>query len=196
LDRVAASHLPRESGRSPILLPRGATNKEISTRLFLSAKTVEAVLTKVDRKLGVRSRTELARQLDLISAGYDEGFPRFLDDQVAVPSEMTVVKEAAHRRGVPVNVRRLARRGLPVAAVAVAIPLVLMGATSASAESAPLTRTFDKCLFDPAGVRHGTAVGPSGVEEAPGYRSLGFTSQAACGGSTSSGTSAIATSRP
>jgi DNA-binding CsgD family transcriptional regulator len=45
------------------LAASGATNREIGARLFLSPKTVEAVLTRVYRKLGVRSRTELARQL-------------------------------------------------------------------------------------------------------------------------------------
>jgi DNA-binding CsgD family transcriptional regulator/tetratricopeptide (TPR) repeat protein len=45
------------------LAAAGATNREISAQLFLSPKTVEAVLTRVYRKLGVRSRTELARQL-------------------------------------------------------------------------------------------------------------------------------------
>jgi DNA-binding CsgD family transcriptional regulator len=45
------------------LAAAGATNQEIGAQLFLSPKTVEAVLTRVYRKLGVRSRTELARQL-------------------------------------------------------------------------------------------------------------------------------------
>jgi DNA-binding CsgD family transcriptional regulator len=45
------------------LAAAGATNREIGAQLFLSPKTVEAVLTRVYRKLGVRSRTELARQL-------------------------------------------------------------------------------------------------------------------------------------
>ncbi|GGN07141.1 transcriptional regulator [Actinoplanes campanulatus] len=37
----------------------GASNREIATRLYLSVKTVEATLTRVYRKLGVRSRTQL-----------------------------------------------------------------------------------------------------------------------------------------
>ena len=45
------------------LAAAGATNREIGSQLHLSPKTVEAVLTRVYRKLGVRSRTELARQL-------------------------------------------------------------------------------------------------------------------------------------
>jgi DNA-binding CsgD family transcriptional regulator len=38
----------------------GLRNHEIATRLFLSTKTVEANLSRGYRKLGVRSRTELA----------------------------------------------------------------------------------------------------------------------------------------
>ena len=38
----------------------GATNKEAAADLFLSPKTIETHLTRVYRKLGVRSRSELA----------------------------------------------------------------------------------------------------------------------------------------
>ncbi|CAM5612200.1 AAA family ATPase OS=Streptomyces rimosus subsp. rimosus (strain ATCC / DSM 40260 / JCM 4667/ NRRL 2234) OX=1265868 GN=SRIM_002830 PE=4 SV=1 [Streptomyces rimosus subsp. rimosus] len=40
---------------------RGLNNTEAAVSLFVSRKTVEAHLTRVYRKLGVRSRTELAR---------------------------------------------------------------------------------------------------------------------------------------
>ncbi|MCA6095196.1 LuxR C-terminal-related transcriptional regulator [Streptomyces sp. SCA3-4] len=40
----------------------GATNREAAAALFLSTKTVEMHLTQVYRKLGLRSRTELARR--------------------------------------------------------------------------------------------------------------------------------------
>ncbi|MFI1379238.1 AAA family ATPase [Embleya sp. NPDC020886] len=43
------------------LVGDGATNREIATRLFLSAKTVESTLTRVYRKLGIRSRADLIR---------------------------------------------------------------------------------------------------------------------------------------
>jgi DNA-binding CsgD family transcriptional regulator len=39
----------------------GATNREVADQLFLSVSTVETILTRVYRKLGVRSRTEMAR---------------------------------------------------------------------------------------------------------------------------------------
>ena len=61
---------PRSGPRSDALTPQelqvalmvasGATNREAGARLFLSAKTIEAHLGRIYRKLGVRSRTELA----------------------------------------------------------------------------------------------------------------------------------------
>jgi DNA-binding CsgD family transcriptional regulator len=42
---------------------RGRNNVEVAAALFVSRKTVEAHLTRVYRKLGIRSRTELARIL-------------------------------------------------------------------------------------------------------------------------------------
>ncbi|QKG24527.1 LuxR C-terminal-related transcriptional regulator [Actinomadura verrucosospora] len=44
-----------------VLVAEGATNREIAARLFLSVKTVEAALTRTFRKLGVRSRVDVAR---------------------------------------------------------------------------------------------------------------------------------------
>ncbi len=42
----------------------GATNREAAAALFLSVKTIEFHLRHVYRKLGIRSRTELARAVD------------------------------------------------------------------------------------------------------------------------------------
>jgi len=44
------------------LAGQGLRNAEIATRLYVTPKTVEATLSRVYRKLGVRSRTELARR--------------------------------------------------------------------------------------------------------------------------------------
>jgi len=44
-----------------LLVAEGSTNREVAAALFVSPKTVEFHLGKVYRKLGVRSRTELAR---------------------------------------------------------------------------------------------------------------------------------------
>ena len=46
-----------------LVIAEGVTNREAAARLFLSPKTVESHLSNVYRKLGVRTRTELARRL-------------------------------------------------------------------------------------------------------------------------------------
>ena len=48
------------------LLAQGLTNREIGTRLFLSAKTVEHHVGAVLRKLGVKTRTEAAAVLSRV----------------------------------------------------------------------------------------------------------------------------------
>jgi DNA-binding CsgD family transcriptional regulator len=35
------------------------TNRDVAAKLFISSKTVEATLARVDRKLGIQSRAEL-----------------------------------------------------------------------------------------------------------------------------------------
>ncbi|GGZ98151.1 helix-turn-helix transcriptional regulator [Streptomyces echinoruber] len=47
--------------RVAALVMEGATNREIAARLFISVKTVEATLTRVYRKLGIRSRVDIVR---------------------------------------------------------------------------------------------------------------------------------------
>jgi DNA-binding CsgD family transcriptional regulator len=49
--------------RVALLAARGKRNDEIAAALELSPKTVEWTLTRVYRKVGVRSRTELALRL-------------------------------------------------------------------------------------------------------------------------------------
>jgi len=43
-----------------VLVARGSTNREVAAALGLSAKTVEWHLSRLYRKVGVRSRTEFA----------------------------------------------------------------------------------------------------------------------------------------
>ncbi|GID31334.1 helix-turn-helix transcriptional regulator [Paractinoplanes brasiliensis] len=52
--------------RIAVLVRDGASNREIAGRLYLSVKTVEATLTRVYRKLGVRSRTQLSSRLPAV----------------------------------------------------------------------------------------------------------------------------------
>ncbi len=58
LPDVSTALTPTEQ-RVTELVASGASNREIAGRLFLSVKTVEATLTRVYRKVGVRSRTQL-----------------------------------------------------------------------------------------------------------------------------------------
>jgi len=62
--RPAASDLTTSETRLAALAAEGLTNKEIAAALHISVHTVEAHLTRIYRKLGIRSRAALARRLD------------------------------------------------------------------------------------------------------------------------------------
>jgi DNA-binding CsgD family transcriptional regulator len=61
--RAAGEELTPAEERVAALVAEGRTNKEVAAALFLAERTVEFHLTHVYRKLGVRSRAELARRL-------------------------------------------------------------------------------------------------------------------------------------
>jgi DNA-binding NarL/FixJ family response regulator len=73
--RLAEAERARVGGRSTIdglsetelrvarLVADGNSNKEVATALFVSVRAVESNLSKVYAKLGIRSRTELARRI-------------------------------------------------------------------------------------------------------------------------------------
>ncbi|MDG9702786.1 LuxR family transcriptional regulator [Streptomyces sp. DH37] len=55
-----AEGLTEAERRLALLVGQGASNQEAAARLFLSVKTVEARLTRIYRKLGIRGRAQLA----------------------------------------------------------------------------------------------------------------------------------------
>jgi DNA-binding CsgD family transcriptional regulator len=60
---ASGSGLTPSEQRIAELVAAGKSNKEAAAALFLSVHTVEDALTRIYRKLGVRSRTELSRRL-------------------------------------------------------------------------------------------------------------------------------------
>jgi DNA-binding CsgD family transcriptional regulator len=73
-ERVSARGPTRSEQLTPhelriaILAAEGKTNREIAVQLFLSPKTIEWHLGHVYRKLGIRSRSKLARALEELDA--------------------------------------------------------------------------------------------------------------------------------
>ncbi|MEU6577295.1 LuxR family transcriptional regulator [Streptomyces sp. NPDC046805] len=61
----AADTLTSQEARVARLAAEGASNPEIADQLYVSRRTVEAHLTKIYAKLGVSSRTQLARHMPL-----------------------------------------------------------------------------------------------------------------------------------
>ena len=78
---ASAAGTPIENGltstelRIAVLVRDGASNREIANQLYLSVKTVEATLTRVYRKLGVRSRTQLSSRLPAAELAPTRVFP-------------------------------------------------------------------------------------------------------------------------
>jgi DNA-binding CsgD family transcriptional regulator len=60
---VGVSGITAAESRVAELVAGGRTNREVAGELFMSPKTVEAHLSRIYRKLGVRSRAELAHKL-------------------------------------------------------------------------------------------------------------------------------------
>jgi DNA-binding CsgD family transcriptional regulator len=62
-DPTAAEQLTPQELQIALTIAGGVTNREAGARLFLSPKTIEVHLSRIYRKLGIRSRTELAHLL-------------------------------------------------------------------------------------------------------------------------------------
>jgi DNA-binding CsgD family transcriptional regulator len=63
VDPARRSVLRPTEQRVAELVSSGMTNRDVAAELFISQKTVEANLTQIYRKLGLRSRAQLARKL-------------------------------------------------------------------------------------------------------------------------------------
>ncbi|MGJ5892943.1 AAA family ATPase [Streptomyces niveiscabiei] len=96
-----------ERGEGPGLTPTeariaelvggGATNREVAAKLFISVKTVEGALSRVYRKVGVRSRTALAHAMAVavLASGAAVDTP---DDERVVPAVTLSQPSRAHNR--------------------------------------------------------------------------------------------------
>jgi DNA-binding CsgD family transcriptional regulator len=60
---VGVNDMTATEARVAELVAAGHTNREVASELFMSPKTVEAHLSRIYRKLEVRSRAELAHKL-------------------------------------------------------------------------------------------------------------------------------------
>jgi DNA-binding CsgD family transcriptional regulator len=67
--RAADGELTEAERRIAALVAEGRPNREVAAALFLTEHSVEAALTRVYRKLGVRSRAALARRWEDRASG-------------------------------------------------------------------------------------------------------------------------------
>jgi DNA-binding NarL/FixJ family response regulator len=58
---LAVDKLTQSELRVAMAVARGLTNRQAAIELYLSTKTVDYYLQSIYRKLGVRTRTEMAR---------------------------------------------------------------------------------------------------------------------------------------
>jgi len=66
--RPTTGTLTETERRVAELVGSGRSNQETASELFMSVKTVEANLTRIYRKLSIRSRTELANRLNTVDS--------------------------------------------------------------------------------------------------------------------------------
>ena len=111
--------------RVAALVAPGRTNREVAAQLFTTVGTVEAHLTRIYRKLDVRSRTELARRvadgtLDLADDERTRALSGFPGRAPRAPTYGRVVGGGA--RDVPGRELRAAARRVEAAAITSRLP--------------------------------------------------------------------------
>ncbi|MER6244371.1 helix-turn-helix transcriptional regulator [Streptomyces griseorubiginosus] len=84
--------------RIAALVGGGATNREVAAELFISVKTVEGALSRVYRKIGVRSRTALAHAMAVTVLATGAAVNTGDDDQVQPPVQAVTVSQQSRVR--------------------------------------------------------------------------------------------------
>ncbi|WP_020136371.1 helix-turn-helix transcriptional regulator [Streptomyces sp. 351MFTsu5.1] len=107
LARVDAGERAGETGgpeltpteaRIAALVGGGATNREVAAELFISVKTVEGALSRVYRKIGVRSRTALAHVMAVTVLATGAAVNVGDDDQVRPPVQAVTASQPGRVR--------------------------------------------------------------------------------------------------
>jgi DNA-binding CsgD family transcriptional regulator len=80
------------------LVGGGATNREVAAELFISVKTVEGALSRVYRKVGVRSRTALAHAMAVAVIASGAAVDSVDDDQVRPPTQAVMTSQPGRVR--------------------------------------------------------------------------------------------------
>ncbi|MFD5590900.1 AAA family ATPase [Streptomyces griseorubiginosus] len=84
--------------RIAALVGGGATNREVAAELFISVKTVEGALSRVYRKIGVRSRTALAHAMAVTVLATGAAVNVGDDDQVQPPVQAMTISQQGRVR--------------------------------------------------------------------------------------------------
>jgi DNA-binding CsgD family transcriptional regulator/N-acetylneuraminic acid mutarotase len=119
------------------LVATGASNKEIASRLFISANTVKVHLRNIFAKIGVASRTEATLYAIREGLHQVEGLPRSEPDLSAPLEPQTpIVSEIVPRRDASASAWRQ-RWGLAVAAFVIVL-VSLVGLVGAIRQASPV----------------------------------------------------------
>ncbi|MGI5452606.1 helix-turn-helix transcriptional regulator [Streptomyces sp. CA-249302] len=95
----AGPELTPTEARIAELVGGGATNREVAAELFISVKTVEGTLSRVYRKVGVRSRTALAHAMAVAVLASGAAVDSGDDGQVKPPEQAVMVSQAGRTQG-------------------------------------------------------------------------------------------------
>ncbi|MER6219111.1 AAA family ATPase [Streptomyces sp900105755] len=95
---AAAPDLTPTEARIAELVGGGATNREVAAELFISVKTVEGTLSRVYRKVGVRSRTALAHAMAVAVIASGAAVDTAEDDQPGPAAQTVTVSQGVRAR--------------------------------------------------------------------------------------------------